>query len=47
MFDKFNKTEDSILKGLLEALAYAKGSETTAKIHKVKVPKIDVVCVPL
>jgi putative transcriptional regulator len=38
----FNNTERSILCGLEDALAYAKGDYKQAVIHKVEVPQVDV-----
>ena len=37
-----NKTESSILKGLHEALDFAKGEDTKARAHKVHIPDVDV-----
>lgn len=40
--NKLNKTESSILRGLEDALAYARGDPGRGIAHVVKVPKVDV-----
>lgn len=39
---KFNTTENSILKGLQQAVSYAEGKKVGAKKSKVKIAQIDV-----
>jgi len=39
------KTHDSIMQGLNEALAFAQGKETGAKVHHVEVPTVDVAAI--
>lgn len=39
---KFNKAEESILRGLEQALAYSRGNREMSKTHKIKIPHIDV-----
>ncbi len=40
--EKFNETEMSILKGLKDALSFAKNESNDTKIHKVEVKNIDI-----
>jgi putative transcriptional regulator len=39
------KAHDSIMQGLNEALAFAQGKETGAKVHHVEVPTVDVAAI--
>ncbi|MCC7017462.1 MAG: helix-turn-helix domain-containing protein [Rhodospirillales bacterium] len=39
---KLNKTEASILRGVKQALAYARGDKRASVAHVVKVPSVDV-----
>ncbi|MEQ1704508.1 MAG: helix-turn-helix domain-containing protein [Rickettsiales bacterium] len=38
----FNETEKSILRGLEDILAYSDGDKKRGKMHKIKIPDIDV-----
>ncbi|MBM3581522.1 MAG: helix-turn-helix domain-containing protein [Alphaproteobacteria bacterium] len=39
---KLNKTESSILRGMKQALAYARGDKRGSVTHIIKVPQVDV-----
>ena len=40
-----SKAFDSIMEGLNEALAFAEGKETGAKVHHIEVPDVDVAAI--
>ncbi len=40
--EKFNETEMSILRGLKDALSFAKNESNDTKVHKIEVKNIDV-----